>query len=348
MNLPSSYGERVKNVREQLSVAVWYLFENVFGMQLTLFQNSSILKNLDEILSEKLKEQRVYGVEYRQRNNKDVDTMIHNLTKNGILYAFQTPGIKLRNSKFNRMATLIYEDINKYKKGEKDENWYKNMQAELESNKKKHYSGVDLFGYEDDPFNGARNFFPLALQKVLKNDEMLSEGRTHSRKIDWFLPVYRVMKNEKVFLHAGETNFFPDYPVDDKFLDYFYINDTLFHAALLPNVERIGHGFAVARNDLLQAIFAERDILIGICPMSNDALRYYHTFEHPFPKLLRKGLKVSINPDDPGFFGYEGVSHDWFKIFMETDLKPKEIYFFAKYSIEKASDIMFEKLIPEK
>jgi len=137
--------------------------------------------------------------------------------------------------------------------------------------------------------------------------------------------------------------FFPNFAVDDKFLFTYYVNDNLFHSALLPNVPRIGHGFAVHRNYLLQAIFRKKDISLEICPMSNEALKYYYVFEHPVKKLLKNGLKLSISPDDPAFFGYEGVSFDWFKLLMETELTPKEYFLLVKNSIEKASSIMFDQ-----
>ena len=35
---------------------------------------------------------------------------------------------------------------------------------------------------------------------------------------------------------------------------------------------------------------------------------------------------MSISPDDPGLFGYEGVANDWYWILKETDLRPDEVY----------------------
>jgi hypothetical protein len=400
--LPDSYADQIKNYKEQLSAAVWYLFENIFVMIYPLFDKPEIFNGLDEIISDAWKNQNVLGVEYRQSNRPNqVKQMIKDLSeneKNGkkVLYAFQAPGTKSRGNRFNRMATIVWptddevkalKEISGYKPLSDDEIRKKKF-FEEKITKSAHYSGIDFFGYEDDPFNGARNFFPLSLQKILKNyeikrnnnkiqltqidevkakkaeeetkkeeeeikndnlksnEEILNQSNSvtagnFSKKKDWFTPVYHTVEKTDLFLHAGETSFFPDHPVDDSFMNKYYINDNLIHAALLPNVKRVGHGFGVYRNDLIQAIYIKKNISLEICPMSNEALRYYYTFEHPFPKLLRKGIKMGISPDDPGFFGYEGVNVDWFKIFMETDLKPEETYLLVRDSIEKASDIMF-------
>ena len=49
-----------------------------------------------------------------------------------------------------------------------------------------------------------------------------------------------------------------------------------------------------------------------MCPLSNFLLGYtYDLRSHPIRDLMHKGLQVSINSDDPGFFDYEGVTLDY-------------------------------------
>jgi len=86
-------------------------------------------------------------------------------------------------------------------------------------------------------------------------------------------------------------------------MNKFYINDNLFHAALLPNVERLGHGFAVINNGLLAIIIKKKKISKEICPLKNQLLLNYQVNDNPGFQLLRKGLKVAISPDDPRFLG---------------------------------------------
>jgi adenosine deaminase len=63
---------------------------------------------------------------------------------------------------------------------------------------------------------------------------------------------------------------------------------------------RIGHGIrAWGDPDLLQAL-RERDVLLEVCPTSNWLTRSVASLEeHPLPRLLRAGVPVSLNSDDP-------------------------------------------------
>ena len=41
--------------------------------------------------------------------------------------------------------------------------------------------------------------------------------------------------------------------------------------------------------------------------------------------MLNKGIQVSISSDDPGFFGYEGVTMDYVFAFLAWDLDLKDL-----------------------
>jgi adenosine deaminase CECR1 len=41
--------------------------------------------------------------------------------------------------------------------------------------------------------------------------------------------------------------------------------------------------------------------------------------------MLNKGLQVSISSDDPGFFGYEGVTMDYLYTFLAWDLDLRDL-----------------------
>lgn len=68
--------------------------------------------------------------------------------------------------------------------------------------------------------------------------------------------------------------------------------------------ERIGHGVAAARDvELLDELVAV-GLPLEVCPSSNVALGVVDSLEkHPFDALYRAGAAVSINSDDPPFFG---------------------------------------------
>ncbi len=67
--------------------------------------------------------------------------------------------------------------------------------------------------------------------------------------------------------------------------------------------ERIGHGIrAIEDPDLLRRLAAER-IPLEICPTSNVRLGYADSVaRHPFERLRRAGVAVSVNSDDPPLF----------------------------------------------
>jgi adenosine deaminase CECR1 len=56
----------------------------------------------------------------------------------------------------------------------------------------------------------------------------------------------------------------------------------------------------------------DKGICIECCPLSNFVLGYTKDLrQHPVSYLLRRGVPVSISSDDPGLFGYEGVTLDY-------------------------------------
>lgn len=68
--------------------------------------------------------------------------------------------------------------------------------------------------------------------------------------------------------------------------------------------ERIGHGIAIAHDEALMAEVAERGLVVEVCPTSNLRTRVVDSWaEHPLPRMLRAGVAVTVNSDDPPMFG---------------------------------------------
>ena len=69
-------------------------------------------------------------------------------------------------------------------------------------------------------------------------------------------------------------------------------------------VERIDHGVRCDEDPaLLERLVRER-IPLTVCPLSNLKLCVVKDLrDHNFAKLLRKGVAVAINSDDPAYFG---------------------------------------------
>ena len=79
-----------------------------------------------------------------------------------------------------------------------------------------------------------------------------------------------------------------------------YIGDALD----VLNVERIDHGVAAIHDAPLMARLAQERIPLTVCPLSNLKLRVINDMsEHPMLALLHAGLCVTVNSDDPAYFG---------------------------------------------
>jgi adenosine deaminase len=68
--------------------------------------------------------------------------------------------------------------------------------------------------------------------------------------------------------------------------------------------ERIDHGVRSLEDpDLVARLVTDR-VPLTVCPLSNVALRVVDRLEdHPLPRLLEAGVRVTINSDDPAYFG---------------------------------------------
>jgi len=64
--------------------------------------------------------------------------------------------------------------------------------------------------------------------------------------------------------------------------------------------ERIGHGVRVLEDDSVVALAKERGAVFEVCVTSNFQSGVVHSIEsHPLPKMIEKGLRATINTDDP-------------------------------------------------
>lgn len=76
----------------------------------------------------------------------------------------------------------------------------------------------------------------------------------------------------------------------------------------------------------LQTIVKEKDICIEACPISNLLLGYTTDLRnHPVRYMLAKGLQASLSSDDPGFFGYEGVTMDYVATYVAWELTLRDL-----------------------
>ncbi|WP_371417361.1 adenosine deaminase [Noviherbaspirillum sp. UKPF54] len=69
-------------------------------------------------------------------------------------------------------------------------------------------------------------------------------------------------------------------------------------------VERIDHGVRCLEDAALTRRLAEQRVPLTVCPLSNIKLRVFDRLaDHNLLKLLEAGLLVTVNSDDPAYFG---------------------------------------------
>ncbi len=69
-------------------------------------------------------------------------------------------------------------------------------------------------------------------------------------------------------------------------------------------VARIDHGVRCMEDPRLVDRLIEDQIPLTVCPLSNVRLRVFSSMaEHPLKRMLDQGLRVTVNSDDPAYFG---------------------------------------------
>lgn len=85
---------------------------------------------------------------------------------------------------------------------------------------------------------------------------------------------------------------------------------------------RIGHGVRCVEDRAVVRELVERQIPLEVCPTSNVALGVFPSLDdHPLPRLLDEGLRVTINSDDPPMFG-TSITDEWARCAKAFDLDP--------------------------
>ncbi|MDY0205252.1 MAG: adenosine deaminase [Pseudomonas sp.] len=78
----------------------------------------------------------------------------------------------------------------------------------------------------------------------------------------------------------------------------------VWEALDLLKVSRIDHGVRAWEDPRLMARLIEEQIPLTVCPLSNTKLRVYQNMsEHPILQMLEQGAMVTVNSDDPAYFG---------------------------------------------
>jgi adenine deaminase len=99
---------------------------------------------------------------------------------------------------------------------------------------------------------------------------------------------------------------------------------------------RIDHGVRAIEDAVLVERLRSERVPLTVCPLSNVKLRVFDSMDdHNLPKLLEADLCVTINSDDPAYFG--GYINENFVAIQETfNLTQEELSVLARNSFEAA------------
>ena len=108
----------------------------------------------------------------------------------------------------------------------------------------------------------------------------------------------------------------------------------VWEALELLKVSRIDHGNHCLDDDKLAEELIRRKIPLTVCPLSNLRLKVIDSMErHPLRRMMDRGLLVTVNSDDPAYFGGY-INENYLAVARALNLTSEDIYRLAKNSFE--------------
>ena len=105
----------------------------------------------------------------------------------------------------------------------------------------------------------------------------------------------------------------------------------------LLHVDRVDHGITAADDPALVDRLADIGIPLTVCPLSNLRLKCVAEMkEHPLKRLYEAGVCVTINSDDPAYFGGY-VAENYVAVATALDLRKSDLAAIALNSIGAAN-----------
>lgn len=110
----------------------------------------------------------------------------------------------------------------------------------------------------------------------------------------------------------------------------------VWEALDLLGVKRVDHGNRALEDTALVGRLAREKIPLTVCPLSNLKLRVVDDLKrHPLREMMQKDLLVTLNSDDPAYFG--GYVNDNYRALEQSiSLTPEEIIAIARNGFSAA------------
>ncbi len=139
---------------------------------------------------------------------------------------------------------------------------------------------------EDDAFKTLREAIPFKEKIIAVGLDSSEVGHPPSK----FKNVFEAALKEgfKTVAHAGEEG----------------PSEYVWEAIELLKVSRIDHGNSSISDPALIDEIVRREIPLTMCPLSNQKLKVQANLAgHPLKEMMDKGVIVTVNSDDPAYFG---------------------------------------------
>lgn len=108
----------------------------------------------------------------------------------------------------------------------------------------------------------------------------------------------------------------------------------IWEALDLLKVSRLDHGNRAKDDAKLMERLAAEKMALTVCPLSNLKLCVVDDLKsHPLRQLMKNGLKVTVNSDDPSYFGGY-MNENFWAITEALDLSKDELYELARNAFE--------------
>lgn len=99
---------------------------------------------------------------------------------------------------------------------------------------------------------------------------------------------------------------------------------------------RIGHGVRANEDPALVDRIADEGLVLEVCPVSNVALKVFPTIaDHPVATLMERGVKVTLNSDDPPHF-HTSLAREYAEVAETFGLDDAALLGCTKTAIEAA------------
>jgi adenosine deaminase len=119
--------------------------------------------------------------------------------------------------------------------------------------------------------------------------------------------------------------------------------DYVWEALEVLQVARIDHGNRALEDDALVARLARDRTPLTVCPLSNLKLGVVKDMKtHPLKEMIEKGLCITVNSDDPAYFGGY-VNENYLAVQESLELTKQELALIARNSFEASFLDTFQK-----